>query len=312
MERVAVFVDAGHYFAAAARLAFGHLVPRRELQCDHSAFVAKLLEQVQSHFGNDTDVRVLRVYWYDGAPNAVPSPRQLEVARLSNVKLRLGRITGGEQKGVDGLIILDLLTLARERALDTAFLLSGDEDLREAVAAAQQVGVRVVLLGIPPRGQRGNQAESLIREVDHHDVLHEDFWCPFLSRIPVEPTPPVPTEPTQPPTLAEAASPIEGAVPVPQPWPEERTEATAKEFFEQWAEGATPGELVKVGDARPRIPGALDAALLEFAWERNKRSSLDEETRRRVRKGFWKAFDERSPDQSELPAATPSESQPAD
>jgi hypothetical protein len=74
---------------------------------------------------------MLRVYWYDGAPDAIPLSDHLAIAKLTNVKLRLGRLTRGEQKGVDWLIIRDLMTLARERAIATALLVSGDEDLRE-------------------------------------------------------------------------------------------------------------------------------------------------------------------------------------
>ena len=68
---------------------------------------------------------------------------------MPNVKLRLGRINAkNQQKGVDALIYRDLTTLARERAICDAFLLAGDEDLREGVKAAQDMGVRVTLIGI--------------------------------------------------------------------------------------------------------------------------------------------------------------------
>jgi hypothetical protein len=66
---------------------------------------------------------MLRAYWYDAAKDAIPTPEQLLIARLPRVMLRLGRLSGGKQKGVDSLIVRDLMTLARERAVATAFLL---------------------------------------------------------------------------------------------------------------------------------------------------------------------------------------------
>jgi NYN domain-containing protein len=67
--------------------------------------------------------------------------------------------------------MLDLITLARERAMSTAYLISGDEDIREGVAAAQQMGVRVVLVGIPGPWGDPHQADTLVREADECVVL---------------------------------------------------------------------------------------------------------------------------------------------
>ena len=77
---------------------------------------------------------------------AADSLDQQVIAGLPRVKLRLGRLVarkgGVEQKGVDSLIVHDLITLVHERAAATMFLLAGDEDLREGVAAAQHLGVQ--------------------------------------------------------------------------------------------------------------------------------------------------------------------------
>jgi hypothetical protein len=96
------------------------------------------------------------------------------------VKVRLGRVVKGEQKGVDALISRGLMTLARERAIARAYLLAGDEDLREGVVAAQDMGVQVVLLGVPT-SQRTNQSAALMREGDEHVVLPKDFWDRFFT-----------------------------------------------------------------------------------------------------------------------------------
>ena len=155
MDRCAVFVDAGYLLAAGGDLCCG-TTDRSEVSCNYETLVDFLVRAVS----DDARMPVLRVYWYDAAPNALPLTDHQEIAQLANVKLRLGRLTGGKQKGVDSLIIRDLMTLARERAIATAYLISGDEDIREGVVAAQDMGVRVVLLGIPPASQRFNQART--------------------------------------------------------------------------------------------------------------------------------------------------------
>jgi len=87
------------------------------------------------------------------------------IADLARVKLRLGHLnSAGEQKGVDPLIITDMMMLARNRACDDFVLLSGDADLIIGVLQAQEHGVAVHLLGITP--SRGNQSPLLRREAD--------------------------------------------------------------------------------------------------------------------------------------------------
>lgn len=79
--------------------------------------------------------------------------------------MRLGVLSqSGQQKGVDALLVTDLVELARNRAISDAILLSGDEDVRIGVQIAQSFGVRVHLIGIEP--SRGNQARTLMQEAD--------------------------------------------------------------------------------------------------------------------------------------------------
>lgn len=147
MDRCAVFVDAGYLFAAGGDLCCSTR-RRQQLHLDASALNALLRDTATL----GCSLPVLRTYWNDGARGAVPTSAQKIIAALPNVKLRLGRLNArSEQKGVDALIYRDLMTLARERAVSEAFLLSGDEDLREGVVAAQDQGVRVTVIGITPR-----------------------------------------------------------------------------------------------------------------------------------------------------------------
>jgi hypothetical protein len=173
VERCAAFIDVG-YLLAAAGSALLQTSYRGYIRCDFPSLVGSLIDRVSEHSG----MPVLRVYWYDAAYNAVPTVEQRSVATIPGVKLRLGRMIGGRQKGVDSLIVRDLMTLARERAMATAYLLCGDEDVREGVVAAQDMGARVVLVGIPG----ANRAFTLLAEADEEMVLPEDFWRPYFTR----------------------------------------------------------------------------------------------------------------------------------
>src|SRR5258708_7850971 len=101
MDRCAIFVDAGYLLAAGGTLCCKTKV-RAGFTCDYKALAMALQEWATDH---STGLSVLRTYWYDGARNAVPTADHLKIGELPNVKLRLGRISGGEQKGVDSLIV---------------------------------------------------------------------------------------------------------------------------------------------------------------------------------------------------------------
>jgi len=85
----------------------------------------------------------------------------------------------GEQKGVDSLIVTDMIALARNRAISDAVLVSGDEDLRVGVQQAQEFGVRVHLVGIKP--SRGSQSLFLLQEADTTHEWAADDISKFLQ-----------------------------------------------------------------------------------------------------------------------------------
>lgn len=163
MLQTAVFVDAGYLFAAGSALLWGEKKPRHTVTLDANMIVESLAETASKV---EKNARLLRIYWYDGiSPNRGPSPEQSALAQSSNVKLRLGFLNSqGQQKGVDSLIVTDLIDLARNKAISDAVILAGDEDLRVGVQVAQTYGVRVHLLGVKP--SRGNQSFTLVQEVD--------------------------------------------------------------------------------------------------------------------------------------------------
>ena len=122
---------------------------------------------------------MLRVYWYDGTSTG-PTAQHLTLAHLQDVKVRLGFVNRvGEQKGVDSLIVTDMIALARNRAISDAVLVSGDEDLRVGVQQAQEFGVRVHLIGIKP--SRGSQSLFLLQEADTTHEWSTDVVSKFLK-----------------------------------------------------------------------------------------------------------------------------------
>lgn len=159
MDRCAVLVDAGYLFKAGGALLGRQNCKREELVLDGPAVMAALADAALQITGQT----LLRVYWYDGSKPGSTDHRA--IAELYHLKLRLGYINSeGEQKGVDPLIITDMMTLARNRACTEMVLLSGDGDLIVGVRHAQEYGVRVHLLGLAPA--RANQGQPLREEVD--------------------------------------------------------------------------------------------------------------------------------------------------
>ena len=163
MNRVAIFVDAGYLFAQGSALLKGVKQPRSTVILNDTAAILALKSQAAKQAPG---CGLLRIYWYDAPPPGNrPSGDQSNLAFQDDVKLRLGFLSGsGQQKGVDSLIVTDLIELARNKAISDAILVSGDEDIRVGVQIAQNYGVRVHLLGIKPG--RGSQSLLLLQEAD--------------------------------------------------------------------------------------------------------------------------------------------------
>lgn len=181
--RVAVFVDAGYVFAQGSCSLTGTKTPRprEQIKLDEFKIVEHLKEAARTTTNNK---ELLRIYWYDGAHSTGASTDQTRMAKLDDVKLRLGqRNSEGEQKGVDSLILTDLMELARNKAISDALVLTGDEDIRVGVQIAQSLGVRVHLLGFS--GPKGSQSQTLQQEADTRIVWDKAKISLFLS-IPSE------------------------------------------------------------------------------------------------------------------------------
>lgn len=161
----ALYVDAGYLLASAATRVTGTSL-RGGVRVDHAELVPRLIAQAEK----DSRLPLLRLNWYDsgGEAGGQPDAVQARLGLTPRVKLRLGRLSyAGEQKGVDLRLGLDLVTHARNRTIDIAYLLSGDDDLTEAVEEAQGHGVQVILLAVPDdEGKPYGVARHLQRESD--------------------------------------------------------------------------------------------------------------------------------------------------
>ena len=188
MGNFVVLVDAGYLFAAGSLEALGQKHPRHGLLIDIPAVFAELMAVARL---KGQPGRLLRVYWYDAArPASGRTAEHAGIAGSDHIKLRLGVLNSdNEQKGVDSLIVSDLIELARHRAIDDAVLVSGDEDVRIGVQVAQTLGIRVHLVGIRP--SNANQSPSLREEADTNTEWDKDVVARFLSvkEQPAEPLP---------------------------------------------------------------------------------------------------------------------------
>lgn len=170
MSQTAIFVDAGYLHAQGSALLIGQKQARNLITLDVGVALRCLCEHGKTCAPT---ARLLRTYWYDGLQRSGRlSSEQEQIAGAQYTKLRLGVVNSqGDQKGVDSLIVTDLIDLARNRAITDAVLVSGDEDIRIGVQIAQTFGVQIHLLGIKPA--RGSQSPDLIREADTHHEWDE-------------------------------------------------------------------------------------------------------------------------------------------
>lgn len=176
-SRYAIFVDAGYVFGQGALSFSAGKLSRSQLSLDE----AEIINQLKSITAKPA-AELLRVYWYDGTRGNM-TVEQTALAEIPDVKMRLGYINGaGQQKGVDSLIVTDLIELARNQAIGDAYLVSGDGDLRVAVQIAQSFGVRVHLITLEP--SKSSLNPQLRQEADTRQEIPRTEVIKFLRMQP--------------------------------------------------------------------------------------------------------------------------------
>lgn len=170
MDRCIVLVDAGYLLGAAASLLAGE-PSRSRITVDHTALIQGIRERAES----DTERPLLRIYWFDGAPDRVPQPEHRRLRVMPRVTVRLGALTRSDgrwaQKGVDAAMHAELTELARNRACSDIVLVTGDGDLLPGMMAAKEHGVAVHLWAVQAADGDYNQSEDLVAEADERRVL---------------------------------------------------------------------------------------------------------------------------------------------
>ncbi len=311
LHRYAIFADAGYVYAAGGALVLDET--RRAAVTLNAVKLLDLLRESSENLHGGGDF--LRMYWYDAAPNGIPQSDHLQISSIPGIKLRLGRLTMSGQKGVDALIFRDMVKLASEHAISTAFLFSGDEDLRQAVEEAQDHGIKVVLIGIAPTLD-ANQSDILVREADAHLVLEyqelADCILPREFRVyspPVQievPRGDIPEpillpgeefEPASAPASFEDESQPAGES---DDLPAIPHDSEASVYFqigrtlgEEWLAQQPQEEIRYLRTVYPRIPRDVDSEILRRlvagsglpTWAR-----VEEEARIEGRAGFWAAL----------------------
>ncbi|MQS11815.1 NYN domain-containing protein [Streptomyces kaniharaensis] len=174
MDRCVVLVDAGYLLGATASLLAGD-PSRSRVTVDHTALITALRERAEA----ETGLPLLRIYWFDAAPDRRPMPEHRRLRVLPRVTVRLGALTRAEgrwvQKGVDAAMHAELSELARNRACADVVLITGDGDLLPGMMTAKEHGVAVHLWALQAADGDFNQSEDLVGEADERRVLDREW-----------------------------------------------------------------------------------------------------------------------------------------
>lgn len=316
-----LYVDAGYLMAAASTRVTGTSL-RSATQMDVPGLLAALTEQVEK----DSGLPLLRIHWYDaGTRTGGPGGNQRDIATIAKVKIRLGRVGfNGEQKGVDLKLALDLITQSRNRAAEIVYLVSGDDDLSEAVEEAQHLGVQVISLVVPDaNGDAIAVSTNLQMTVDQMQLIDPAIIDMHVKRSAsaamkevaaaaapdavsrAEPVPaalvaPAPSpltvarsRPTPRPTVTPAATPVystssgmpNGAVA--DQTPGDDIGDVVDKVVVNWWRGASQASRDELMRGKPIIPAELDRALLNDLSNKLGVYDIPQEWRFALRDAFW-------------------------
>ncbi|WP_422758857.1 NYN domain-containing protein [Paenarthrobacter sp. C1] len=322
----AIFVDAGFLLAIGGTQVVGTSL-RSAFRVDYQKLIEGILNCTEAHSGID----VLRTYWYDASKDALFTDQHKQIGLLPGVKVRLGRISfNGEQKGVDLKLGLDLVGVARNRAASVAYLVSGDDDLAEAVEEAQDLGMKVVLVGVADSGHRlgvMSVAEHLALRVDSIITLPAELIASCFTRIVQEaprpaaalpaatpghlprpvPKPGIPmgkpSSPSRPaphlgvryqssePSLVYSSG-GSGTSIITEESPLDVAQEVGESVASSWYGSITQGELNELLADRPILPVEIDRVLLKDCAQRIGEYKTDlQGVRKALRLAFWQKLD---------------------
>lgn len=304
----AILVDAGYVWKQIAKATGRH--HRRDV--DLIGYGVPLVEALVEEAEGD-GMAVLRTYWYDAATERNPNVQQRAIGRTARVKLRLGILTYGKQKGVDRLIQKDILALASNRAVDDIIVLTGDQDMEEELDAAGQHGVLLHVWGISDQEQRDDISGRLLRVADEWKVFPAD-WAETFVQAEEGDSDGVPLASDaalnalrkrlmgaqsgalamQPSTLDETSWASAQYVTAGREAYESLKEQHGQEWSTMRDDIARKTWIMPSGESRRSIPGRIDTELMDVVEAIFGGKLTTNEARIEVRNGFWERFDEDS------------------
>lgn len=268
MNRFVVMVDAGYLLRQSIELVSNKASTlRAELAIpDVSALIKVILDKSKIML-DLADKELLRVYWYDGVMATGLTRQQREIVEVDDVQFRAGTINGsGQQKGVDSLIVTDLIELTTHHAICDAVLVTGDSDLAIGMTIAQMRGIRVAVLGIEDLsvGVPHHQSFEITSRADRVGRLAGVDLRPVLRYVPKTAPPPVAaTQPLPAIQALPAATPPINPVPSSTATTDEvQIIASVKAFITQ--HGSSLSGVVDKNTKR--IDAAADKALLHHVF----------------------------------------------
>ena len=177
MDRCALFVDASYVLADGSMAVHG--TRRREsVSWDYEGLLQLLANLATERSG----LPLLRCYWYEATVEGRRGEDHDTLADIPGVKLRIAKMRPGHREGVESEIHRDLETLARNKAVSDAFVVSAEEDLASVIAEVQDLGLRVTLLNIAAEGE-WTVSRALRQECDDLVDISSEHLRPYVELI---------------------------------------------------------------------------------------------------------------------------------
>jgi hypothetical protein len=176
VDRCALFVDAGYVLADGAMAVHG--TRRREsVSWDYGGLLQLLASQAMER----SRLPLLRCYWYETTAEGQRSEDHEALADLPGVKLRVAKMWPGRREGSE--LQRDLTTLARNKAVSDAMVVSAEENLAQVISDVQELGMRVTLLNIAVDGN-ATVSRTLRQECDDIVEISSAQLRPYVELIP--------------------------------------------------------------------------------------------------------------------------------
>ncbi len=265
VDRFVVMVDAGYLLRQSIEvLSKRASTSRAELEIiDPSGLINVLLEKSKATL-DLSGKELLRVYWYDGVMNNGFTQQQKSLVNVNDLQLRAGTINRrGQQKGVDSLIVTDLIELTSHHAICDAVLVTGDSDLAVGIEIAQKRGVRIAVLGVEDlaAGVAHHQSFEITSRADRVGMLGQSELSQVLRYVSA-----------QQPAVAAHGQKQNTSIQTPAPVDMARIEAVVKSFIGQQATPLTS----TVDHTTNRIDAVIDKALLHHVFTELNHGRLQE------------------------------------